>query len=90
MPEFVVGHSMPGAEKLSASEHKVIARKSCLVLQGLGGAVQWVQSFVTDDRLYCIYRASDEEALCQHARRGDFPADRVARGSSRLDPTDAD
>ena len=79
MPKFVIERSIPGAGKLSASDLKGIAQKSCAVLQSMGPQIQWIQSFVTDDKIYCVYLAPDEAAVRRHAREGGFPAESVAR-----------
>jgi len=86
MPKFVIEREIPGAGNLSAEELQGISRKSCSVLEGLP-AVQWVQSYVTDDRIYCVYIAPDEAAVREHAKRGGFPANRVSRVRTTIDPT---
>ena len=86
MPKFVIEREIPGAGKLSAAELQGISRKSCGVLEGMP-AVQWVQSFVTDDRIYCVYIAPDEAAVREHATRGGFPANRISRVRAMIDPT---
>ena len=86
MPKFVIEREIPGAGKLSAAELQGISRKSCGVLEGMP-TVQWLQSFVTDDRIYCIYIAPDEAAVREHAKRGGFPANRVSRVRTMIDPT---
>jgi hypothetical protein len=90
MPKFVIERELPGAGKLSPQELKAIAQKSCSVLSGMGPQIQWVQSYVTDDTIYCVYVAPSEEAVREHARQGGFPADRVSRVSSVIDPTTAE
>lgn len=86
MPKFVIEREIPGAGKLSAEELQGISRKSCGVLEGMP-TVQWLQSFVTDDRIYCVYIAPDEAAVREHAKRGGFPANRVSRVRTIIDPT---
>jgi hypothetical protein len=86
MPKFVIERDIPGAGKLSAEELQGISRKSCGVLDGMP-AVQWVQSYVTDDKIYCVYIAPDEAAVREHAKRGGFPANRVSRIRTMIDPT---
>ncbi|HZB24986.1 MAG TPA: DUF4242 domain-containing protein [Vicinamibacterales bacterium] len=86
MPKFVIEREIPGAGKLSAAELQGISRKSCGVLEGMP-TVQWLQSFVTDDRIYCVYFAPDEAAVREHAKRGGFPANRVSRVRTIIDPT---
>lgn len=90
MPKFVIERNLPGAGKLPAAELRAISQKSCGVLQSMGPKIQWVQSFVADDKIYCVYVAPDEEMVRQHARQGGFPADVVARVRSVIDPTTAD
>jgi hypothetical protein len=90
MPKFVVEREIPAAGKLSPQELQAISQKSCGVLRGMGPQVQWVQSYVTDDKVYCVYIAPDEEAVREHARQGGFPANRIARVRSVIDPTTAE
>ena len=90
MPNFVIEREIPGAGKLSAQELKAISQKSCGVLQDMGPTIQWVQSFVTDNKIYCVYRAPDERAVRDHAKSGGFPADVVARVHAVIDPTTAE
>ena len=90
MPKFVIERGIPGAGKLSREELHAISQKSCGVLRDLGPSIQWVQSFVTDDRIYCVYVAPDEEMVRRHATQGGFPADVVARVRAVIDPTTAD
>ena len=90
MPKFVIERNLPGAGKLPAGELQAISQKSCGVLHAMGPSIQWVQSFVTDDKIYCVYVAPDERAVRQHAQKGGFPADSVARVRSVIDPTTAE
>jgi hypothetical protein len=90
MPRFLIERSVPGAGAMSPAELQAVSQKSCGVLRALGPAVQWVHSYVTADKLYCVYVAPDEHAVREHARRGGFPADRVARITSVIDPTTAE
>jgi hypothetical protein len=90
MPRFVIERSLPGAGKLPPTELHAISQKSCGVLQAMGPKIQWIQSYVTDDKIYCIYLAPDEQTVRQHAQRGGFPADIVARVRSVIDPTTAE
>ena len=90
MPKFVIEREIPGAGKLSAQELQAISQKSCGVLREIGPQIQWVQSYVTDDRIYCIYIAPDEETVRLHAQMGEFPANRIAQVRSIIDPTTAD
>ena len=90
MPKFVIEREIPGAGKLSPQDLHAISQKSCGVLAAMGPQIQWVQSFVTDDKIYCVYVAPDEEAIREHARRGGFPANKVSRVWSVIDPTTAE
>lgn len=90
MPKFVIEREIPGAGKLSPQELQAISQKSCNVLRGMGPQIQWVQSYVTDDKIYCVYVAPNEEAVREHARQGGFPANRVSRVTSIIDPTAAE
>lgn len=90
MPRYIIERDLPGAGKLSADQLEAIAQRSCAVLSDLGPAIQWVQSYVTDDRIYCVYLAPDEELVLKHARQGGFPADLVARVHRVIDPTTAE
>jgi hypothetical protein len=90
MPKFVVEREIPGAGKLSPQELQAISQKSCSVLRGMGPQIQWVQSYVTDDKIYCVYIAPDEEAVREHAKQGGFPSDKVSRVRSVIDPTTAE
>ena len=87
MPKFVIERNIPGAGKLSPSDLQGVAAKSCSVLRDMGPTIQWVQSYVTDDKIYCIYIAPDAETIREHARRGGFPADSVVRVRTVIDPT---
>lgn len=90
MPRFVIEREIAGAGKLGPQELKAISQKSCGVLQSMGPKIQWVQSFVTDNKIYCVYVAPDEETVRQHAQKGGFPANAVARVRSVIDPTTAE
>jgi len=90
MPKFVIEREIVGAGKLPRNELQAISQKSCGVLQDMGPKIQWIQSFVTDDKIYCVYIAPDEETVRQHARTGGFPANSVARVRSVIDPTTAE
>ena len=81
---------LPGAGKLSAQDLQAISQKSCSVLSGLGPQIQWLQSYVTDDKLYCVYIAPNEEMVREHARQGGFPANRVSEVRTVIDPTTAE
>lgn len=90
MPKFVIEREIPGAGKLSADELHGISQKSCGVLRELGPQVQWVQSFVTDDKVYCVYIAPDEAAVRKHAELGGFPANSISPVRAVIDPTTAE
>ncbi len=87
MPKYVIERVIPGAGKLSAAELKAISQKSCSVLNQLGPQIQWVHSYVTDNKIYCIYIAPNEEMVREHARLGGFPANQVADVKTIIDPT---
>jgi hypothetical protein len=87
MPKFVIEREIPGAGKLTPDQLQAIAQKSCSVVQSIGPRIQWVQSFVTDDKIYCIYIAADEDTIRQHAQLGGFPANSIARVRAVFDPT---
>ncbi len=89
MPKYVIEREIPGAGKLSPEELKGISQKSCNVLKSLGSDIQWLESFVTDDKIYCIYIASSEELVRKHAEQGGFPANRISRIRTTIDPTTA-
>jgi hypothetical protein len=90
MPKFVIEREIIGSGKLPRQELQAISQKSCSILNSMGPKIQWVQSFVTDDKIYCVYVAPDEETVRQHAQKGGFPANVVARVRSVIDPTTAE
>ena len=90
MPRFVIERRIPQAGELTAEQLQAISQKSCGVLEEMGPQVQWVQSYVTDNALFCTYIAPDQESVREHARRGGFPADRVMVVHTIIDPTTAD
>jgi hypothetical protein len=90
MPKFVIEREIPGAGKLAKQELQAISQKSCSVLNSMGPHIQWVQSYVTDDKIYCIYNAPDAETVREHARKGGFPANVVSRVRTIIDPTTAE
>jgi hypothetical protein len=90
MPKYVIEREISGAGKLSADELRAISQKSCAVLRQMGPQIQWVESFVTDDKVYCIYVAPDLEAVRQHAELGGFPANRISEVKRVIDPTTAE
>jgi hypothetical protein len=87
MPKFVIEREIPNAGKLSPAELHAISQKSCGVLQNMGPKIQWLQSFVTDNKIYCVYIAPDEATVREHARQGGFPANSVAKVMTMIDPT---
>ncbi len=90
MPKYVIERQIPGAGKLSAQELKGISQASCGVLNAMGPQIQWVHSYVTDDKIYCIYVAPDEASIREHATRGGFPANSVARVHAMIEPVTAE
>ncbi len=90
MPKYVIEREIPEVGKLSAEELQGISQTSCAVLQEMGPQIQWVESFVTDDKIYCIYIAPNEEQVREHAQKGGFPANRISEVRSRIDPTTAE
>ena len=90
MPKFVIERAIPGIGNAKAHELQAISQKSCGVLLELGPEVQWVQSYVTGDKIYCVYNATSEDLVREHAKRGGFPADSIARVVSTIDPTTAE
>jgi Nickel responsive protein SCO4226-like len=90
MPKYVIEREMPGAGRLSANELQGAAAKSCDVLRNLGSDIQWVQSFVTEDKLFCIYNSPSESLIEEHARKSGFPANRIREVRAIIDPTTAE
>lgn len=90
MPKFVIERAIPKIGTASTAELQAISQKSCGVLHDLGPDVQWVHSYVTGDKIYCVYNAANEDLVREHARRGGFPADSVARVVTIIDPTTAE
>lgn len=90
MPKYVIEREIPGAGKLSSQELKAISQKSCTVLRGMGPQIQWLHSYVTDDKVYCVYVAPNEDAVRKHAEEGGFPANRISRIRNIIDPTTAE
>ena len=87
MPKYLIEREIPGAGKLSASELQGIAQKSCSVLNKMGPQIQWVQSYVVGDKIYCVYIAPNEQVVREHARQGNFPANRISQITAIIDPT---
>jgi hypothetical protein len=90
MPRYVIERDIPGAGKLSPQDLQGISQKSCGVLGKMGPQIQWVQSYVTNDKIYCVYLAPNEEMVREHARQGGFPANRVSAVKAVIDPTTAE
>ena len=90
MPRFLIERELPGAGRLSADELRSVSATSCQVLRELGPDIQWVQSYVTDDKIYCVYLATDPALLREHARRAGFPANSVSEIRTGIDPTTAE
>ena len=90
MPKYVIERELPGAGKLTPQELNAISQKSCGVLRELGPQVQWLESFVTDDKIYCVYIAPNVDSVREHATRGGFPANRISEVRGMIDPTTAE
>jgi hypothetical protein len=90
MPKYVIEREISGAGNLSTQELKTIAQKSCDVLRNMGPEIQWLESYVTGDKVYCVYIAPDEQVIREHAKQGGFPADRVSPVAAVIDPTTAE
>ena len=90
MPKYVIERELPGAGKLSKDQLQAISQKSCSVLNNLGPQIQWIESFVTEDKIYCIYRAPNEAMVREHATQGGFPANRISEVKTMIDPTTAE
>jgi hypothetical protein len=87
MPKYVIERDLPGAGKLSPNELQGISQKSCGVLRNLGPQIQWLESYVTDDKIYCVYIAPNSELIREHAKQGGFPANRISEVKRMIDPT---
>jgi len=90
MPKYVIEREIPGAGNMSSQELQSVSQKSCSVLQNLGPQIQWLHSYVTGDKIYCIYIAPDEELIREHAQQGGFPANRISEIKTVIDPTTAE
>ena len=90
MPKYVIEREIPNAGKLSKDELQAISQKSCGVLRNLGPQIQWVESYVTDDKFYCVYIGPNEKIVREHAEQGGFPANRISEVKSVIDPTTAE
>jgi hypothetical protein len=90
MPKFIIERELEGAGKLSQSELQSISQKSCSVLNRMGSEIQWLESYVTNDKIYCVYIAPDEQTIRRHAEQGGFPANRIEEIKTIIDPTTAE
>jgi hypothetical protein len=90
MPKYLIEREIPGAGDLSPADLNAISQKSCSVLSNLGPSVQWVESYVTDDKIYCVYIAPSEDLIKEHADQGGFPANRISEIKTVIDPTTAE
>lgn len=90
MPKYIIERELPGAGELSTDELKSISQTSCSVLNQLGPQIQWQQSYVTDDKVYCVYIAPNKELIEEHAKQGGFPANRITEVSAVIDPVSAE
>lgn len=90
MPKYVIERELPGAGDLSSGELKAISQKSCSVLNTLGSSIQWVESFVTENKIYCVYNAPNKEIIMEHAKQGGFPANRVEEVRNMISPVTAE
>ena len=90
MPKYLIERELPGAGKLSKDQLRGISQKSCSILNRLGPEIQWIHSYVTGDKIYCVYRAPSEELIRQHAKEGGFPANRISEITSVIEPSTAE
>ena len=90
MPKYVIEREIPGAGQLTPQQLNAISQKSCSVLKNLGPQIQWLESYVTDDKIYCVYIAPNEALVREHAKQGGFPANRVSQIRRMIDPTTAE
>jgi Protein of unknown function (DUF4242) len=90
MPQYVIERDMPGVGSLGTADLKGASQTSCSVLRDLGPEIQWVHSYVTDDKIYCIYRAPNEDIIREHAQKGGFPANKISQVLNVIDPTTAE
>ena len=90
MPQYVIEREMPGAGKLDPADLKMASQTSCSVLRDLGPEIQWVHSYVTDNKIYCVYRAPNEDLIREHAQRGGLPANKISQIRTTIDPTTAE
>jgi hypothetical protein len=89
MPKYVIEREIPGAGNLSADELKAISQKSCSVLSALGSSIQWIESYVTEDKIYCVYTAPNKDLIMEHAAQGGFPANRIEELKNMISPATA-
>lgn len=87
MPKFLIEREIPNAGKLSAQELQAVSQKSCSVLRNMGPSIQWLESYVTDNKIYCVYIAENEQAIRKHAEQGGFPANKISQIRTTIDPT---
>ncbi len=87
MPKYIIEREIPNAGKLTAEDLQQISQKSCCILKEMGPQIQWLESFVTDNKIYCVYIAPDEDTIRQHAESGNFPANSIAEIKTIIDPT---
>jgi hypothetical protein len=90
MPKYLIEREIPGAGTFSAEQLQAISQKSCGILSGMGTKIQWLESYVTDDKVYCVYIAPDEASVREHAEQGGFPANKIAKINCIIDPTTAE
>ena len=90
MPKYIIEREIPGAGKLTAEQLKSISQTSCGVLSNMGPQIQWVESYVTEDKIYCIYNAPNKEMILEHAKQGGFPANAVNEVTTIIDPVTAE
>ena len=90
MPKYLIERELPGAGKLSPDQLKAVSQKSCSILNKLGPEIQWIHSYVTGDKIYCVYRAPNEAMIREHASQGGFPANKISEITTIIDPTTAE
>lgn len=90
MPKYIIEREIPNAGKMSPQDLKGISQKSCTILRKMGPQIQWVQSYVTDEKVYCVYIAPNEEMIREHAEKGEFPANKISEVKTIIDPTTAE
>ena len=90
MPKYVIERDLPGAGKISQADLRAISQKSCSVLEGLGPKIQWLHSYVTDDKIYCVYQAPNEDIIREHAKQGGFPANKISQVRTMIEPSTAE